>query len=153
MTETASLPLFFSTFFFGMGKSVWSTLESVFVPAALQTKYANPVQIEYEKKARGIFFPLSSENLIIIAVSVVWSNFWSSQIVPSIGATATLQFSDNVKAKDSSLRWRRLYSWKGFERMQVELLLWIKWCCHESYANTGQEKLPWKWQWNIWDAH
>lgn len=132
--NSASLPLF-SSLFFGIGKNGLSTLENLFVPAALQTIYANPFQAEHENKAKGIFFPLSSENLIMIAVSVVGSNFWSCQIIPSVGVTATLHCSDRVKVQNSSLEWRRLYSWKGFERKQAELLLWIKWCCHQIFTN------------------
>lgn len=47
----SSLPSFFS-----MGINGFSTLESVFVPAPLQTKYVNPVQVEYKNNATGISF-------------------------------------------------------------------------------------------------
>lgn len=54
--NSASLLYFSLPSFFGMSLNEFSTLDSVFVPAALQPKYVNLVQVEYENKAIGFFF-------------------------------------------------------------------------------------------------
>lgn len=74
MSETLHLLLYSSLpSFFGISLNGFSTLQSVFVPAVLQTKYVNLFQVEYENKAIGFFFLfLSSEYSIIIASVVVF---------------------------------------------------------------------------------